>query len=68
MIIDNVPEVNKTTFGKEDDVAARWHRKAINLGFNIDCMFSIGLQPRNIDLDIEVSDARTAVKYDPITK
>jgi hypothetical protein len=57
MDLNNVPEVDETALSQQDDVTAGWHSEAINLGFDIDTLLSVSLQPRNIDLNVEVSDA-----------
>lgn len=60
-ICANLPKVDKTTFSKEDDVAAVGHSEAINLRLDVHNRLGISFQPSDIDLNIEVADAE---KYD----
>ena len=46
-------------------MATRGHRVAINLGLDVDDLFGVLLQPRNIDLDVEVADAGISVRSQP---
>ena len=52
------PQVDETTLGEEDDVAAVSHGVAIDLGLDIRDGDSVGLEPGDVDLDIKVSDAK----------
>ncbi len=49
-------EVNKTTLGEEDDVAARWHEEAIDLGLDVLHARGVLLEPGNVDLDVKVAN------------
>ena len=49
-------QVDETTLGKEDDVIAAWHEEAVYLGLDVLRALRVGLEPRNVDLDIEVSN------------
>jgi hypothetical protein len=51
-------EVDETTLSKQDDMATIRHGETINLGLDIDDGLRVGLEPGNIDLDIEVTNAR----------
>lgn len=51
------PQVDKTTLSEEDNVTARRHGEAINLGLNVYDLFRSGLEICNVDFNIEVSDA-----------
>jgi hypothetical protein len=53
----DIPKVNKATLGKENDVAARGHSVAINLGLDVDDLLRVLLKPRDVDLNIEVTNA-----------
>ena len=68
IVVENIriPKVNKTTLSKEDDVAARGHRVAINLGLDVDDLNGVLFEPRHIDLNVEVADARISVRSQPI--
>ena len=54
----DIPQVDKTTLSQEDDVAAISHGEAIDLGFDVDNLLGVGLQPGNINLNVKVTDAR----------
>ena len=49
-------EVDKTTFGKEDDVPARWHGIPVNLRLDVHDGLGVLLQPGDVDLNVEVTD------------
>ena len=49
-------EVNKTTFGKENDMPARRHGEPIDLGLDVHDGLGILLQPSDVDLNVEVTD------------
>ena len=49
-------EVNKTTFGEEDDVPARWHGEPVDLRLDVHDGLGVLLQPSDVDLNIEVTD------------
>lgn len=51
------PEVDQSTFGKEDDVAARGHGVSVDLRLNVDVLDGGLLQPSDINFDVEMSDA-----------
>lgn len=53
----DVPQVDKTTLGEEEDVAARGHGEAVDLGLNVGNGLGVGLQPCNVDLNVEVANA-----------
>jgi len=49
-------EVDQSTFGKEDDVAARGHGVSVDLRLNVDVLDGGLLQPSDINFDVEMSD------------
>lgn len=49
-------QVDETSLGEEDDVAAALHEVSVDLGLDVLDAGSVGLQPGNIDLDIEVTN------------
>jgi len=55
--VRTLPQVYKTTISKEYDVAAVGHGIAVNLRFDVDNRLGIGLEPCNIDLNIEMANA-----------
>jgi hypothetical protein len=60
--MSNLPQIDKTALGKENNVTARRHRETVNLRLDIDDLLSVGFQPRNVDLDIEMPDAEIIVR------
>ena len=62
LIVYHIPKVDQTTLSKEDDVTAAGHGVTVNLGLDVDDLDSVLLQPRNVDLDIEVTDAKENVR------
>lgn len=61
-----VPKVDKTALSKKDDVATVRHGEAVNLGLDVDAFLGVGLQPGNIDLDVEVTNAGTGISILPM--
>lgn len=49
-------KVDETTLGQQDDVAAVLHQEAVNLGLDVLHRGSVGLQPGNVNLNIEVTN------------
>ena len=49
-------EVDQTTLGEEDNVAAALHGKAVDLRLDVLDRLGVGLQPGNVDLDVEVTN------------
>lgn len=49
-------KVDEAALSKEDDVAAVLHEEAVDLGLDVLDGLSVGLQPRDINLDIEVTN------------
>lgn len=63
-VAGGTPEVHKTTLSKQDDMATVGHGVTIDLGLDIDDRFRVGLEPGDIDLDIEMTDAgKPTCKY-----
>lgn len=52
-------QVNETSLGEKDDVAAVLHEESVNLGLDVLDASSILLQPSDVDLDIEVTNVYT---------
>lgn len=55
-VASGTPEVDQTTLGEEDDVAAVLHQEAVDLGLDVLDGLSIGLEPSDVNLDIEVTN------------
>ena len=49
-------QVNETTLGEEDDVAAVLHQEAVDLRLDVGDAGGVRLQPGDINLDIEVTN------------
>ena len=56
-VTSSTTEVDKSTLGEKDDVSARLHLKSVNLGLDLDVLDGVGLQPCDVNLDIEVTNA-----------
>lgn len=55
----DLPQVDKTTFGEQDDMATRRRREAVDLRFDVHSILCICLEPCNVDFNIKVADAMT---------
>jgi len=55
-VSSSASEVNKTTFGEEDDVPARRHGEPVDLRLDVHDGLGVLLQPSDVDLNIEVTD------------
>jgi hypothetical protein len=55
-VTSGTSQVDETTLSEEDDVSARWHEESVDLRLDVLHAFGVLLQPRNIDLDIEVAN------------
>ena len=49
-------EVDETTLGEEDDVSAAGHLEAVDLGLDVLDSLGVLLEPRNVNLNVEVTD------------
>jgi hypothetical protein len=49
-------QVDETALGEEDDVAAVLHEESVDLGLDVLNAGSVGLQPGNVNLNIEVTN------------
>ena len=59
---NNSPQVDETTLGQENDVAAALHGVAVDLRLDVDGLLGVRLQPGDIDLNIEVADAAELIR------
>jgi hypothetical protein len=55
-VASGASQVDETTLGEEDDVAAVLHEEAVDLGLDAGDRFGVLLEPRNVDFDVEVTD------------
>lgn len=53
-------KVDQTTLSEEDDVAAVVHEEAVDLGLDVLDRLGVGLEPGNVNLDIEVANVYKA--------
>jgi len=60
-VTSGASEVDKTTLSKENDVAAIGHGEAVDLGLNVGDRLSVGLQPGDVDFNVEMTNARVIV-------
>jgi hypothetical protein len=49
-------QVDETALGKQDDVAAILHQEAVDLGLDGSAADSVGLEPGNVNLAVEVTN------------
>ena len=49
-------QVDETALSEEDDVVAIWHEEAVDLWLDRDHALGVGLEPGDIDLNVEVTD------------
>lgn len=49
-------KVDKAALGEEDDVAAVLEQEAVDLGLDVLNARGVGLEPRDVDLDVEVAN------------
>lgn len=56
-VTSGTAEVDKTSFSEENDVTFVGHGVTVDLGLHIGDGDGIGLEPGDIDLDVEVTDA-----------
>ena len=55
-VAGSTAKVDKTTLSEEDDVTAVGHQVAVDLGLDVLNGLGVGLEPSNIDLNVEVAD------------
>jgi len=55
-VTSGTAEVDETALGEEDDVPAVLEEEAVNLGLDVLNAGSVGLEPGNVDLNVEVAN------------
>jgi len=55
-VAGSTAKVDETALGKEDDVTAVGHQVAVNLGLDALDGLGVGLEPGNVDLNVEVTN------------
>ena len=57
-VASGASKVDKTTLSKKDDVAAVGHGETVDLGLNVGDGLGVGLQPGDVDFNVEVTNAK----------
>jgi hypothetical protein len=55
-VASGAAQVDQATLGEEDDVAARGHEEAVDLGLDVLDILGVGLEPGNVNLNVEVAN------------
>jgi len=55
-VTSGTTKVDETTLSEEDDVTAAGHLEAVNLGLDVLDSLGVLLEPRNVNLNVEVTD------------
>jgi hypothetical protein len=55
-VASGAAEVDETALGQQDEVTAVLHQEAVDLGLDVLDRLGVGLEPRNINLDVEVAN------------
>lgn len=55
-VTSSTSEVNQTALSQEDDVTAGGHQETVNLGLDVLDRLGVGLEPGNVDLNVEVTN------------
>ena len=55
-VTSGTSEVNQTTLSQQDDVTAVRHEVTVNLGLDVLDGLGVGLEPGNVDLNVEVTN------------
>lgn len=53
----DLPQVDKTALSEKDDVTSRRHGETVDLRLHVDSLLRVLLEPSDINLNVEVSDA-----------
>ena len=62
-VTGSTAQVDEAALSEEDNVTAAGHGETIHLGLNVDDLLGVGLQPGDIDLNIEVADAAGQLRH-----
>ena len=49
-------KVDEAPLREQNDVAARGHEEAVNLGFDVLDGFGVGFEPGDVDFNVEMAD------------
>lgn len=63
-VVSSLPQIHKATFSQQNKVTTGGHSETVNLRLDIDNGLGIGLEPRNVDLDIKVADADNIMRLE----
>lgn len=55
-VTSGTAKVDKTALSQQDNVAAALHEEAVDLGLDVLGGLGVGLEPSDIDLNVEVAD------------
>jgi len=55
-VAGSATQVDETALGEEDNVATVLHEVTVDLGLDVADGLGVGLEPRNVDFDVEVTD------------
>lgn len=55
-VTSGTAKVDQTTLSQEDDVTAIGHEETVDLGLDVLDGLGVGLQPSNVDLNVEVTN------------
>lgn len=55
-VASSTAKVDQTALSQEDDVAAVGHGESVDLGLDVLDRLGVGLEPSNIDLNVEVAN------------
>jgi hypothetical protein len=55
-VASGAAKVDQAALSQEDEVAAVLHQEAVNLGLDVLAGLGVGLEPRNVNLNVEVAD------------
>lgn len=61
-VASSATEVDEATFGEEDDVTAAGHGVPVDLRLDVDALLGVGLQPGDVDFNVEVANAKENVR------
>jgi pyruvate/oxaloacetate carboxyltransferase len=55
-VASGASQVDETTLSEKDDVTSVFHKKTVNLGLDVLHALGVLLQPRNVNLNVEVAN------------
>jgi len=61
-VTSGASKVDETALGEKDDVTAVRHKVTVDLGLDVLDALCVLLEPRNVDLNVEVTDVWSRVR------